>query len=612
MKQIWLGPVLGSNRSRLIERCAELVSKNQSDSFLYLAASYPLLELVTQGLLDGGNNHGVWGELPVYLFRGFVRRILSTAVDEQDRQFALRVPIDREELPLKRSLVSQILRRLSEENRLKAIAPVATREGCVNTINALIGELERAARTPAELEQIIAARIDDLAVESKTAGALPQQIDFDREVAVVYSIYCELLNQHGLTEDDADQVRALSILSGSLEGHQVHVPWLADVKLLVLDGFFDFTPVQGEILRRLIPRVPEVIVHLNHDDRNPEIFLPFQETIGHLRGIDKFEDHRSDEQLPTNGALARLRERLFNPALSAPEIADYPKEAHNSSECGASSPLFNSELSPAETKSADQSAHSKEIRYFECGDRDTEIRAIAKEIKQLLQRDEYNLADIALVVRQRASYAETISRVMAEEGVPCNLSSRIDATEIPANRAALKLLAVLEQQSGEDSATRISALADLVKSEYFRLSRQTIDDLWSHFLALHRPLLSESENDLIEKQQDRLKQRYRIGLWDADALENAFAYVGSDLRVNDWLSRALKLIQELPAATATKQLLNIEGGEQERDPDIADQVENAETAKLEEKDVERKRRPSRDIHPAAIAWTFARKRGLGL
>jgi ATP-dependent helicase/DNAse subunit B len=47
--------------------------------------------------------------------------------------------------------------------------------------------------------------------------------------------------------------------------------------------------------------------------------------------------------------------------------------------------------------------------------------------------------------------------------------------------------------------------------------------------------------------------------------------------------------------------LNIGGGEQARDPDEADQVENAETAKVEE--AEKKRRPSRDIHPATLAWT---------
>ena len=71
-KEIWLGPLLGNNRSRLIERCGEFVSQGKSDQFLYLAASHPLLEIVTEGILDGNTIQGVWGELPVYLFRGFV------------------------------------------------------------------------------------------------------------------------------------------------------------------------------------------------------------------------------------------------------------------------------------------------------------------------------------------------------------------------------------------------------------------------------------------------------------------------------------------------------------------------------------------------------------
>src|SRR6266853_3552777 len=79
-REIWLGPVLGKNRERLLARCAEYIAKGQADRLLYIAASHPLLDLVTEKLLDGKAAHGVWGEFPVYLFRGFVRRILSEAV----------------------------------------------------------------------------------------------------------------------------------------------------------------------------------------------------------------------------------------------------------------------------------------------------------------------------------------------------------------------------------------------------------------------------------------------------------------------------------------------------------------------------------------------------
>ena len=82
----------------------------------------------------------------------------------------------------------------------------------------------------------------------------------------------------------------------------------------------------------------------------------------------------------------------------------------------------------------------REIRYLECGDRDTEIRTIAREVKRLVLTENYDLADIALVVRERSTYGPTISRVLLEESIPCNLELRIDAADVPASRAALKLL----------------------------------------------------------------------------------------------------------------------------------------------------------------------------
>ena len=615
-KEIWLGPLLGESRSRLIERCAELVSQNTPNAFLYLTASHPLLEIVTQGILDGDRNRGVWGELNVYLFRGFVRRILSAAVDEAGRPLAARVPIDQEELPLKRSLVSQILARLMATGQLQAIAPLANREGCVNTIATLIGEIERAAKSPAEVQAIIAERARDLDAQTGSGDSakkvgpanqplrsesvlLARQIDFDREVGLIYSTYCRLLDRHQLTEADADSFRALGVLNGELDASSLTVPFLAEVQLLVLDGFFDFTPVQGEILRRLIPRVPEVIVNLNHDERNREIFLPFQDTIDHLSSIAPFETKWSAENIvTTQGALTGLREKLFNPFVSD-QLQFVVDGNHNDAE--------------AKPNVAAQTALAQsEIRYFEGGDRDTEIRAVAKEIKRLVLREGYHLSEIALVVRQRASYADTIARVMSEEALPCNLESRIEAKDIPGLRAALKLFDILETLCREpDGAPRLSQLADLIKSEYFRLGDADLRTLSARFDREHAGLLSDKlqfdaadadQDQQLQGQLEKLKGRYRIGSWDADALENTFAYVGSALRVSDWLSRAGKLIKELPAATATKELLNIDTGEPARDPDEADQIENAETAKVEEKDVEKKRRPSRDIHPAAIAW----------
>jgi ATP-dependent helicase/DNAse subunit B len=483
-----------------------------------------------------------------------------------------RIPIDRDELPLKRSLISQVLLNLLATNKLKALAPLATREGCVNSVSTVLGEIERAARTPAELIDILTARARDLEKgNSGTRGVT--QVDFDNEIALIYSTYTELLNQNHFTEEDADQLRALQVLRGFVDEHSVQVPWLSKVQLFIVDGFFDFTPVQGEILRQLIPRFPETIVNLNHDDSNPEIFVPFQETIGQLQSIAKFDTVPIREYMSTSGVLSSLRENLFNP-LKSEEVSEEPEFV------------------------------AKEIRYLECGDRDTEIRTIAREVKRLVLTENYELADIALVVRERATYGPVISRVLLEESIPCNLELRVEAGDVPANRAALKLLTLLEGLTTEENpATRIAEVADLIKSEYFRLSDAEMRVLSTRFDERHLELLRSDVQTLTPETVDRLKQRYRIGFWDADALENAFAYVGSELTVSAWLARAHKLFTDLPGATATKEILNIDPGAHDRDTDIADNLENAETAKLEEKSAERKRRPSRDIHPAALAWT---------
>jgi ATP-dependent helicase/DNAse subunit B len=602
-KEIWLGPLLGNSRSHLIRRCAELVGRGKSETFLYLAASHPLLELVTEQILDGAKNAGLWGELPVYLFRGFVRRLISTAVNQETgERLPPRTPIDREEFPLKGSLISQLLLRLKAEGKLRAIAPLANREGCVNTIATLVGELERAGKTPFEFAEIVGNRVQDAAEQGSSKHEVSKsmsspdpdgerfrphaQVDFDHDVSLVYSTYASLLAENNLTEGDADGLRALQILRGDIEGlpGPVRLPWLENVRLLVLDGFFDFTPAQGELLKLLIPQIPEVLVNLNKDDRNPEIFTPFNQTISQLSSIADFDIKHSATGLTTRGALAHLRENLFNPSLANQQLTDASAEL------------------PGELNARDRQS---EIRYFDCTDRETEIRAIAKEIKRLVLLEDFKLSEIALVVRERTAYAETITRVMREESLPCGLDRRITVNEIPATRAALKLLGILaEGAHDETSVLKMPQLADLIKSGYFRLPQDELDALAADFEEKFVDLLHEGEAVKAgrdTKREERRRHGFGIGRWDADTLENVIAYVGAELRLTDWLDRCGKLIEQLPNAEATKELLNIDSAEPASDDDEA-QMEGAETIQPEDKHVEKKRRPQRDVHPAVIAW----------
>jgi len=603
-KEIWLGPVLGTNRERLLARCAEYVARGEAQKFVYLAASHPLLELVTEKLLDGAKARGVWGEFPVYLFRGFVRSLLAGARDSETGQpLRPRTAIDREELPLRRTLISQILNHLAANDKLLALAPLVQRDGCVNSLATLIGEIERAGKTPAEFAAIIESRANDLADSGAPEGVLPNeraaaaelslfsllpqdqplrrsgphpQIDFDRDIALVYSTYHEALDGFLLTDEDADQLRVLQILRGGAAAG-ASIPWLAEVELLVLDGFFDFTPVQGEMLACLIPAIPNVIVNLNSDEGNRDIFAPFRATIEQLVAITAFDVNVNAEQASVNGVLSSLRGRLFN---SAAPSANWSSAAED-----------------------DEPANSQtEITLLECSDRETEVRAIAKEIKRLIVHEKYELADIALVVRERAAYADTILRVLRDEGIPSNVERRIEAVEIPAVRACLKLFQMLGSENSKN--LKSSDLADLVKSDYFRLADDEVAALQQKFDIQCAGLLEDQSTNSPRDDTNR-RLALGIGRWDADSLENVIAYVGSELRIDAWLTRAGKLIAELPAAEETQELLvgSETADDQDGDSVIEPESEHDDPAINRPQRPEKKRRPSREIHAATIAWS---------
>ncbi|HEY0346889.1 MAG TPA: hypothetical protein VGC60_01920, partial [Pyrinomonadaceae bacterium] len=600
-KEIWLGPILGNNRERLLARCAEYLAGGQADRLLYIAASHPLLDLVTEKLLDGKAAPGVWGEFPVYLFRGFIKRLLSEAIGSEARPSGRatpkatpsltvgllpRVPIDREELPLRLSLISQIIKQLSARGQLKAIKPLANRNGCVNTIGSLIGELQRAGKTAKEFTQVVTERSEEHAVQIPKAEVQSpkSQLDFDRDVALIYEKYSAALDQNGLTDADADQLAALHFVRGDVaqvvnlrssrdKRDEISIPWLEQIDLLVLDGFFDFTPVQGEILKYLIPQMPNVIVNLNYDERNKEIFRPFASTIDHLKSIAPFEIETSEDSIATKDQTSRLRARLFNVAqvavAQAANLRDEPNEQ----------------------------SQINNLRYelFECSDRELEIRSIAKEIKRLVLVDSYQLSDIALVVRERASYADTIVRVFADESIPCNLERRVEAKDVPAVRACGKLFLLLKESQESARNPRETDLAHLIKTDYFRPAQANLDELAKTFDEKYASLLNDANQP--DESNEKLRAALGIGSWKPDDLENVIAYVGSELRVDAWNDRARKLIRVFPSAQAAQTLI---AGDESDDP--AATAED-EAPQEDEAAIDRRKKPAR-VHPAAIAWTI--------
>ncbi|MFY9556194.1 MAG: PD-(D/E)XK nuclease family protein, partial [Blastocatellia bacterium] len=246
--------------------------------------------------------------------------------------------------------------------------------------------------------------------------------------------------------------------------------------------------------------------------------------------------------------------------------------------------------------------NSLDISLLECSNRQTEIRAIAKEIKRLVLLEAYRPSEIAVVVRERSIYDDTIARIFDEEGIPCAVGRRVALTEVPAVRAALKLFELLIERGREAAAIKVSVLADLVKSGYFGLSSTELDLLRERFHA-------EGAHHL-EAAGCRTPEQLDIGYWDADELENVIAYVGSELRVDGWLNRARQLtyhpVDEHAREAEPDDELGVddEGAVASVDqPAQKRRVEWREPLDVPLPGSERRPKPASEIPPPLIAWS---------
>ncbi|MCS7080635.1 MAG: PD-(D/E)XK nuclease family protein [Chloracidobacterium sp.] len=495
-REIWRGPLLGKQRDHLLAAVRAFIQQGRAQSVLYLTASRPMLDAVSRRLLDGQSCVGSFDGLPVYLFNGFIRRLLRTALLEWDGRWQpvpRRRDISGEDYPMRRPLIAQIMRQLAQRGRLPAFGALATAGGCVASVTKLIGEITRAGKTAAEFARIVEQRIarhqESLPAPDPTGTQAPhpaeQVYGYERDVARIAQCYAAALEIGGLTENDYDYLRAIAALDGELDGSPCRTPFLEGVEWIIVDGFFDFTPVQGEILRRLVARAPRITFNFDDDVDNPQVFAPVQETIAKVKAMGEgftevvFHERAGTKTIavePTAEGLDILRHGLFNPSFRAPTAAE-----------ATTPPVF----------------------VAAAPDVERELRHLAKTIKQYVTLDDLTPSDIAIVVRDKEAYGPHLRRILSDEGIAYTLDERLPVMDVPAVRAWLKLLAAAmdrpsdESPSGEEPpAIPVGRLIDVLKSDYF---------------AVPDNLLT------------------------ADDIENVVAFVGDQLRLDAWLKRAQRL-----------------------------------------------------------------------
>lgn len=180
----------------------------------------------------------------------------------------------------------------------------------------------------------------------------------------------------------------------------------AEGKDLWLDGFTDFTPQQGEVLRRLLTQAHSVTVtlacdKLEDDERGEGIFSPARRTAANLIRLSQLERMNCEvEHLVGNGkgktpALCHLERNLFG--------ADQPETL-----------MLNGE-----------------VQLFRAGTVRSEVEWTAARIRALVRDEGYRFRDIGVVARDFAVYRDLVESVFARYGVPTFTSAMSDILEKP-------------------------------------------------------------------------------------------------------------------------------------------------------------------------------------
>jgi ATP-dependent helicase/DNAse subunit B len=379
------------------------LARSRAGTTLWLAPTERARAEVRDRLLDGS--------LPVVFrpnlvtFDGFADQILAAAPQTA-------VPLSS---AMQRILLRRIVADLIRGKRLPHFEKIAGTSGFLDLVSAFIAELKRGETWPEHFSKVCAQR-----------GMRPR----DRELGLIYQNYQEALVSAGVYDGEG---RFWSAREALASGH-----WgrFADLSLVVVDGFTDFTEAQYRILELLARKVDRLFLSLV--------------TESPLVRTDLFA--KSEAALARLKASAAVRVRICSPAprsrmsVGAPPPAAFGHLANH---------LFGN---PREIPVSHDAGGIEVVAVAgEWG----EARLLAARIKRLLQ-DGVAPREIVVAFRDLDGYAGLIDEVFGAAGIPYACDAGTPLARLGPFKLLINILAI----EHEDWPFR--RLLGLLDSGFFR------------------------------------------------------------------------------------------------------------------------------------------------
>ena len=251
-----------------------------------------------------------------------------------------------------------------------------------------------------------------------------------RDLGKALAAYQRLLQDRGRRDKE-------DLFLGAVKRLEEEAALLSDRKLLLVDGFHDFTPVQFHLLRILSARIPESVVTLSFDVGQPDR-PPFQVSAGTraaLRDLGFLEQPRKGNHRTADPTLRRVEEGLF-------------------------------------AGGADKIAAGNSLRILRAPRRETEVEGIARAILRLAREQGVPWSDIAVLFHDLGDETDLVEGTFERFGIPVRVYQPRPLDRQPVVRFLLDLGGTLSGPIDSDRFVR------LLRSGYVaRLPHAEVDRL---------------------------------------------------------------------------------------------------------------------------------------
>ncbi len=400
-----IGPARSGKTARMLARYRKALAERVPQSTLWLSPTWRAAAAIRDRLMDGMPEGCL--SPAVMTFDQFAEAVLKASAEPVRRLSGL----------AKRQLIRLLVDEEVQAGRIQHFLPIARTGGLVDLICELISELKRLDVWPDRFRDACRSR-------GMTAK--------DAELLTLYEAYQQILNEHHLYDAEGRFWSARRLLREGRRGP------FERLRLVVVDGFTDFTPPQHEILQILSQWVTELAITLplSAEPRREGLFNKPVRTLEELR---------------------RRHPKLMVDEVARPVKSDWPAMAHLETHLFANP----RQLLPApDTEGVTILAASRQLG---------EIERIASEIKRMLTTGTeatggrpVRPGEVAVVFRSLGDVEGLVREVFAKLGLPFGLESgrRLDRS------TALAALVGLVRLDVEDWPFR--GLLAVLSNHYFQ------------------------------------------------------------------------------------------------------------------------------------------------